>query len=236
MRLFFILSLATLTFLSACRQPDDTEAATLRGYVTDAQGNPIPDAMIHLSYYSLQKDTGIPFLLNDDSLPVQLVYGFGLRRKGLVSLRIFRWYNNEPVVTLLNDTMQAGQYNIVWSGKNAQGQNVVSDIYRFALTTPDEKRDDYYYHPFHPDIFPSSANNEYYAKSDQRGYFSIPLERLAFNYDSTFYAINDQGFAEEVSGLSRVVRISAILTNLTAAVADSVFIPAEGKQVKLVFE
>jgi flagellar hook assembly protein FlgD len=51
----------------------------------------------------------------------------------VVSLEIYNALG-QKVRTLINETQEAGQYEIVWDGKNNSGNELSSGIYLYRLT------------------------------------------------------------------------------------------------------
>ncbi len=60
---------------------------------------------------------------------------YGVEKKGPVSLKIYD-VSGRLVRTLVNSTMEAGDYRIVWDGRGEGGKNVASGVYFARIETP----------------------------------------------------------------------------------------------------
>ncbi len=58
--------------------------------------------------------------------------GFAMSQSGLVELMVFD-ITGRKVKTLVNESLQAGNYNVVWDGKNNAGQHVASGPYFYRI-------------------------------------------------------------------------------------------------------
>jgi hypothetical protein len=61
---------------------------------------------------------------------------FGIKVRGPVELKIYT-VEGKLVATLIDDLLDAGAYEIPWSGKNSRGSSVASGIYFYRLVAND---------------------------------------------------------------------------------------------------
>ena len=111
---------------------------------TDFAGNAsVPSDEVHLIVNGVIEDGGIPteFALkqnypNPFNPSTQIT--FALPKLSQVRLTIYN-ISGEVIATLVNDVMPAGNYNVVWNGKNSDGKTVSTGLYLYRIDTGDFK-------------------------------------------------------------------------------------------------
>jgi len=66
----------------------------------------------------------------------ETIISFGLKEDSQVLLQIYN-IKGQLITTLLNENVLAGYHEILWNGKNSNGEQVASGLYLYRMTTTD---------------------------------------------------------------------------------------------------
>jgi hypothetical protein len=125
-----ILFLAGLTgVLSGCSDRQDPSAA-LEGIVTDAQGEPLSNVKIGITYHAV----------NFESYPAHFIT-FSVPEKEKVVVAIHDPGSERMIHELVNDTLQSGYHGMQWDLRSDEGKIVKSGFYRVDVVKESGKRD-----------------------------------------------------------------------------------------------
>jgi len=64
----------------------------------------------------------------------ETIISFGLKEYSPITLQIYN-IKGQLFTTLLNENMNAGYHEILWSGKDSNGEQVASGLYLYRMTT-----------------------------------------------------------------------------------------------------
>ena len=124
------LSIIIITFcgfLISCQTATDPQQQpVLTGTVLDPQGNPVSDAMVELEYYL----AGSSSLTKPKLSQVNIIIRFAVSQAGPVKVWISRYAKDDTVRVLKNETAMAGNYMLLWDGRDQAGMRVINQIYQ----------------------------------------------------------------------------------------------------------
>lgn len=133
MAIFFIFA----CLFVGCKIKDNPVAAQklpsyLFGQVVDQAGNPVEGCGVHYIFSftnsALRKENKI--------YPASIIQ-YSIPSRSKVTLKIFRWYTNDTIATLIDDTLEAGSYST-----SLDVSKITNGIYLYQLkidTTVQEK-------------------------------------------------------------------------------------------------
>lgn len=179
----------------------------LNGTVIDQQGNPVSGALIELEYHPA---LGKVHVAHAQQHQVNAVIRFNIPEAGAVRVWITRYGGSDTVRVLMDEFAMAGNYMLIWDGKNETGQRVINHIYQNHVlykgmdTTGNILVTYDYYNEVNPD------NLEYITLSDASGNFTIPAEELACMLDVEVDITDELGNKLGTASLSRQIKVWAL--------------------------
>ena len=158
MKWILVLSLICLSWLISCSTSTEGGGANEQGIrfkVVDEQSKPLEDVGVH--FYIDFGFWDVPYPLRAESKciktsstpptdiflrqnypnpfnPTTSVY-FGLPVDTWTELTIYYKNEQEPLRVLVNDSLQAGYYVVLWDGKTDEGRYLTNNIYQYQLKT-----------------------------------------------------------------------------------------------------
>jgi len=209
--ILFVLSF-TLFFLVSCTQSTSTKISKhIEGRVVDAEGNPIAEAKIFLSY-NIQE---IPY--NSSSSP---------KTNSSQNRDVKSWISNHNE----SDTLQVFDTGvIIWDGRDDTGMKVVSNYYDAHFLFLDS--DAYICNKLWRNVnFQSVYNaqfNDYtpHAVTDSSGFYSINIAKLPFSFsDNEIELYNHEVGNYRLYTVGREVNFWAYHPGYSRGYQDSIYI------------
>jgi len=215
--ILIVLSLTLLFIISCSNSTSPNKEGRIEGRVVDANGNPVVDARIMLSYNleDIQDRPGTPIIYEvpeDRDLKVWLTY-----------------HNSSDTVKVVYDGEQVSGGSITWDGSNSNGLKVVNTFYDFHVLATDSK--DYKSGKLLTNIDYQSANSsgidsyESFATTDSKGNYSFDISNLPFSYpDNEIDIYNESGQVIDTQKVSREVNIWVLHADYNYAYQADVYI------------
>ena len=226
-RLLFI----ALLVVFACE--DNTSNNYLRGKVIDNNGSPVDSVAILLSYYYETIDSPVEDSTLNPINPVTSI-SYEIPAYTHVTLWIERECDNELIITLVDETQQAGYYSVQWDKKKNNEKFVTSGVYLLYLNAGDYSNTknmlvlyDYSGYSFDSIEHSSITNNS--------GNFSLSQDCMPFGSEGV--RTNEVGEFLGYWHVTKYVKIWAIHDSYTTVFIDSVYIDSDsGAEVTIQFE
>lgn len=198
--------------ISSCTTTD-AQDTNIKGYVYDAQGQPLADAGILLNY-------------NTDIEPDRpgVYIAFSLSQSCNVKLWVTRQAQQDTVKLLIDSEMYAGEHCVQWNAKNTTGLQVVNGYYDFHITAMEN-------HVvrtvlLNQESYISSTGYEFSAITDHNGFFNIPQDSMPFNSsDNAIDWYDEDGIYIGILSVNRYVSIWALHPDFAVPVSvDSIYV------------
>lgn len=212
---FFSIAVLILIVFSfnACTSSTDAKDTNINGYLYDAQGQPVADAGILLSY-------------NTDIEPdrPELFIRFTLSQSCNVKLWVTKQAQQDTVKLILDCEMWAGEHSVEWNAKNTAGLQVVNGYYDFHITANENHVVRTVF--LNQDYYTSSIGYEFSAVTNHHGFFNILQDSLPFNSpDNAIDWYNEDGVYIGILSVSRYVSVWALHPDFTVPVSvDSIYV------------
>lgn len=202
----FATVLLPILLLAACSDSTAPDSARddIRGFVLDADGQPVAGAVIVLG---LQLDG--PLRTSPDK--PQTAIRFDLPQAGSVSLWLSSFCDGDTVRQLISDDLPSGGYAAVWDGRDDEGRLLPDGVYWYHLvTSAGETRDDVLllwngYGSLAAGEVPAPL-----AVTSSAGRFTLDQGCLPFG--ETFTGTDEEGTPIATFAISRQVRVWAFDT------------------------
>ena len=212
---------------------DNTSNNYLRGKVIDNNGSPVDSVAILLSYYYETIDSPVEDSTLNPINPVTSI-SYEIPAYTHVTLSIERECDNELIITLVDETQQAGYYSVQWDKKKNNEKFVTSGVYLLYLNAGDYSNTknmlvlyDYSGYSFDSIEHSSITNNS--------GNFSLSQDCMPFGSEGV--RTNEVGEFLGYWHVTKYVKIWAIHDSYTTVFIDSVYIDSDsGAEVTIQFE
>ncbi len=183
------------------------EQPVLKGIISDQQGDPVSGAMIEVEFYLADGGVYVP---KAQQPLINSMIRFSIPEPGPVRVWITRYGETETVRVLMNEVAMAGNYMLIWDGKNEAGQRVINHIYQSHVlyNGEDTTNNIFVTHDYYGEVDPDSL--EYYTLSDAAGNFTITAEKLACTQGVEIEVTDELGNKLGTVKLSREVRVWAL--------------------------
>ena len=226
--LLAILSVAVLAACSDSTTPDN-KRDDLRGTVVDASGRPVAGATI-----VLQHALNSPFFPGPNK--VNAMIRFQLPEAGSASVWISSYCDADTVRQLINDDLPAGDFAVVWDGRDEQSRLLPDGVYwcHVATAAGEERYDALLLRLGYGD-FTVDDVLEPLAVTNIHGRFRLDQGCLPFGH--TFEGTDEAGNPTSTFEVIRSVRVWAFMANGSApAVSHWITVdPDLGAEVTLAF-
>mgnify|MGYP001587079875 FL=1 len=189
----FLISLVLISI--QCKSPTSSQniSPIFTGKVIDKQGNPVQDVDVHYIYSA--PSSALNKLQNVNSI-IQIT--FIVEKRSLVSLSILRYLKNDSLKTIVNDTLEAGQYTY-----QVDISKFTNGIYVYRLIIAAVKIEKVFFY-LNPD--PSTlVQAEPLTRTNSKGEFSIPYE--LFGFDLPLTRTNEKGTIIDTTHISTTIQI-----------------------------
>jgi methionine-rich copper-binding protein CopC len=207
-----VLIIALLAF-SGCSSSTEAKDTNIKGYVYDANGEPVADAGILLSY-----NTDIE--LERPGINIR----FSLSQDCDVKLWVTKQAQQDTVKLIFDCEMDAGAHSVEWNAKNTAGLQVVNTYYDFHFTAMEN-------HMVRTVLlnqkgYISSTEYEFSAVTDQDGFFSLSQDYLPFNsLENSVDYYNEDGIYIGIMSVNRYVSVWALHPDFDIPVSvDSIYV------------
>ncbi len=237
MRLTVLLAgLVLLSGFCGCSSDDndDPTALDLRGHVTGASGQAIPDAIIQLGYRleGLSEDPHEDPVIDDDlgscRIPVSI------DEDGVLHVWVTRHGQSEVVASVMHGQIGAGSYDLFWNKRDTSGMLVASGIYDVHVEIDESSSSCAY-------LINNSYDDCWYlnelccvASTDEEGWFSINQRCLAFNCLDAAALFGEDGELLTGASFQRSVRLWVMHDNYYKVCVDSVYVdPEQGATLEI---
>lgn len=230
---FFIMVNFSILFCLNCSNstgPDGTQSS-IRGKVLTPEGNPVKDAIIELSYNTLQ----VSKKASNFSEPTPLTIRFTVPGIGKVKLWISRLNSADTVITMVDEIKAPGIYEVSWDGRNKNNKYVISGVYIYHLEFGTAKKEKEVFYTREYSNSDSIDSLEYFARTDKNGEFKISQDQLPFDYQ---FLVTD-AFGNEIGTykVTRQVTIWALHQDYSIVSLSNVNVdPEKGADVILQFQ
>lgn len=217
--ILLLLSLTVLFIFSCSDSTCPDQKIGIEGRVVDANGNPIADARIMLTYN-----------LEDILDRPTTVFSFNVPEDTEVKFWITQHNVADTLIVLLDSELTAGYHSVTWDSKDTNGIMVMSNFYDYHLKIDEETTTrkyllNQYYHNIGGVAVQGYEPN---AITDDSGKFKIDLDNLPFSYsDNELNMCNEDGEFIGIKKVSREVNIWALHENYNYVLIDSVLIYEE---------
>lgn len=176
---WLFLLLAIFLGLSCRSNPTGpAEEPAVFGVVRDTSGNPVPGANLNFVFRFRSIITNQVYADTPTGAGVSTLIRFSTPSRAFINFSIDNYVGN-PITTLVSDTLNPGNYEIQWNGKDDQQRDVYSDCYFLKLSannSPPQKNKMVFVTAQHLSMNPAP-----YVQTDNNGRFTIPLSRLPVN-------------------------------------------------------
>ena len=219
--------LVLLVLLVPACSEDDVPDASIRGRVTDADGQPVAGAAILLCYDLPQAKNGAK---------PQTAISFNVATPGPVQVYVTEPCHDTLVRSLVDGDLVAGVHMVTWDGKDEQGRKVVAGFYALHLVTT-EQHDvrDFFMNEIGYAGQTATADLEAFAVTDADGRFSFGQDCLAFGREVTM--VDETGQALAPYTIPHRATLWAVHDVLGAAAGPALatISPTEGADITIVF-
>ena len=210
----------------ACKfsiQPDTS--LILNGIVSDRLGNPVAGAMIELEYFPDHGDVNLP---KAQTPQINTIIHFGIPEPGPVKVWITRYGETDTVKVLMKEMAMAGNYMLIWDGRNGAGQRAINYIYQSHVWYNGdlESTSMFVSGEYDGEVDPDSL--EYYTLTDEAGKFTIPADKLACTLDTEIEVSDELGNKLGTVKLSQEIRVWALHHALGKTVSEKLTFRTDG--------
>ena len=170
---YFTLLLLLFSLLNLqCKSPTSSEheAPVINGKVIDSHGNPVENVDVHYIFTVPPASLG-----KSQNMNTSVMITFGVSRRSMVVVEIFRYFRNDSLGRIVHDTLNAGQYSYQLDiSKFTNGLYV----YRITIDTLKVER---VFFCLDPDLA-TLLQTVPLVRTNANGEFTLPYQLLGFNY------------------------------------------------------
>ncbi|NUN70154.1 MAG: hypothetical protein HUU02_10635 [Bacteroidetes bacterium] len=180
---------------TGCNNPAGSEnfSPVFYGTVVDSQGNPVQNVDVHYIY---SVPSSSPDKMQKKNSTIHIMFSVAKRSK--VSLSIVRYFRNDSLKTIVNDTLEAGQYS--YQADISTFTNGVY-VYRLIIDTTKTEKVFFYLNPDRSTLLQA----EPLTRTDANGDFSIPYELFGFHLP--MIRTNEQGATIDTAFISTSIEL-----------------------------
>jgi hypothetical protein len=224
-RRLFLPFLGLVLMLAACSDSNVAPGpdADLRGQVSDDAGRPVADAAVFLEYDVDMPDAGAP---NDLAAKPATAIRFLMPVAAEATVWVSDFCETDTVRALVDGSLPAGEYTVIWDGRDDDGRLVPDGVYWLQVRTPTrhEATAALLLHLGYSEVT-AATDVAALARTDDHGRYRLGQDCLPLGF--TFAATDESGNLVGTVAVARHVRVWALHPNHGLGHTDWLDIDAE---------